>query len=88
MAKIDLAQKKWETKTPARATAWKRAVTGKEDAYCRGLAEFMGLPCNPERVSAYREGVGIVTAEDFATAVRGKGAKWRERYIEKMSGAR
>jgi len=88
MARIDLAQKKWETKVPARAAAWKRGVTGKEDAYCKGLSEFMGLPCNPEKVASYREGVGIVTPEDFAAAVRGKGAKWRARYIEAMSGAR
>lgn len=87
MAKIDLAEKKWGTKMPTRGPVWKKAVTGKETAFCKGVADFIGVAtCKPERVEAYRTGVGMVTAEDFAAAVRGKEAKWRARYVEAMAG--
>jgi hypothetical protein len=87
MARIDLAEKKWGTKMPTKGPTWKKAVTGKESAFCKGVAEFIGVStCNPERAEAYRTGVGLVSAEDFAAAVKGKEKKWRERYVEKMAG--
>jgi len=88
MPKIDLAARKWGEKMPQKGAAWKKGVTGKETAYCKGVAEFIGVgTCNPERLEAYRAGVARVSAEDFATAVRGKEEKWKRRYIEKMAGS-
>jgi hypothetical protein len=88
MPKIDLAEKKWATKmTTVAPKHWKKGVTGKESAYCRGVAEFIGVSsCNPDRAEAYKTGVGLVSEADFASAVRGKEKKWRERYIEAMAG--
>jgi hypothetical protein len=88
MPKIDLAEKKWARKMATAGPRWKAHVTGKESAYCKGVAEFLGVAtCSPEKMTAYREGVGAVSAEDFATAVRGKEAKWRARYTEAMVGS-
>lgn len=87
MSKIELAQKKWERKMATAGPRWKAGVTGKESSFCRGIAEFLGVgTCNPERASAYREGVAAVSAEDFQAAVAGKGSKWAARYREKMAG--
>lgn len=62
-------------------------MTGKEDEFCRGVAEFLGVgSCNPEVLSAYREGIADVTASDFDAAVRGKEDKWAREYREKMAG--
>ncbi len=87
-AKIDLAKEKWARKmTTTAPDNWKRGVTGKEDAYCRGVAEFIGVAtCNPQRKEAWRLGVAAVSAEDFKAAVAGKEEKWKKRYIEKMAG--
>jgi len=85
MAKVELAKKKWERKV--KGDKWKKGVTGKEDEFCRGVAEFLGVPtCNPDRMTAFREGVDAVTASDFDAAVKGKEEKWARRYKEKMAG--
>ncbi|MEM4977394.1 MAG: hypothetical protein QXT64_08730, partial [Desulfurococcaceae archaeon] len=83
--RVELAKKKWARKV--KGEKWKQGVTGKETAYCKGVAEFLGVKtCNPDRLTAYREGVAAVSAADFDAAVRGKEEKWFERYKEKMAG--
>lgn len=82
----ELAKKKWRRKV--KGEKWKRGVTGKEDEFCKGVAEFLGVPtCNPEVLQAYREGINAVSAADFDRAVSGKEEKWLQRYREKMAGA-
>jgi hypothetical protein len=86
MSKVELAKKKWKRKV--KGEKWKAGVTGKESAYCQGVAEFLGVStCKPERAAAYAEGVGAVSAADFDAAVSGKEEKWARRYREKMAGA-
>jgi hypothetical protein len=80
----ELAKRKWARKV--KGEKWKRGVTGKESEYCSGVAAFLGVStCNPERASAWREGVNAVSATDFDNAVRGKEEKWFRRYKEKMA---
>lgn len=80
MTTLELAKSKWARKMEKAGPKWKKAVTGKEDVYARELARFLGLPSiNAEKVEAYRTGVGSVTAEEFASAVRGKETKWAEK---------
>jgi hypothetical protein len=85
MSKLEAAKKKWARKV--KGERWKAGVTGKEDEYCKGVAEFLGVAtCNPERLAAYREGIAATSAEYFDTRVRGKEEKWARRYKEKMAG--
>jgi len=82
---LELAKKKWARKV--RGDRWKQGVTGKEDSYCRGIAEFLGVAtCNPIRMQRWREGVDAVSAADFDAAVRGKEEKWARKYKEAMAG--
>lgn len=82
---VELAKKKWREKVSG--AKWKKGVTGKEDEFCRGIAEFLGVAtCNPDILEAYRSGVARVSAEDFEAAIRGKEEKWLRRYREKMAG--
>jgi predicted oxidoreductase len=84
MATPELAKKKWREKV--KGEKWKKGVTGKEDAYCKGVAEFLGTTtCNPDRLNAYREGINRVSAADFDRAVSGKEEKWFQKYKEKMA---
>jgi len=87
MPTLETAKKKWARKV--KGEKWKAGVTGKEDAFCKGIAEFLGTgTCNPEVMANYREGVAAVSAADFDAAVRGKEEKWARRYREKMAGVR
>jgi len=86
MAKIDLAAEKWARKMARAGPKWKSGVTGKESAFCRGVAEFIGVgTCDPAVSSAYAQGVGAVSAEEFQSAVAGKETKWKQKYIEAMT---
>jgi hypothetical protein len=86
MSKVELAKRKWVRKV--KGSKWKSGVTGKEDEWCKGVAEFLGVStCSPERLTAFREGIAGVSASDFDTAVRGKEEKWARRYREKMVGS-
>jgi hypothetical protein len=85
MPTIETAKKKWARKV--KGDKWKRGVTGKESDFCSGVAEFLGVgTCNPDVLTAYREGIADVSAADFDAAVRGKEEKWAKRYREKMAG--
>jgi len=85
MPKIDISAKKWDRKMERAGPIWKAHVTDKSEAYRKGLETFMGESVNPLRVEAWKAGVDAVSAEDFAEAVRGKGAKWKRRFIEAMA---
>lgn len=85
MAKIDEAASKWERHTTAAADRWKKAVTGKEHDFCKGIEEFTGLPCNPEVMEEYRRGVDATSAEEFRRSVTGKSTEWKEGYIRRMT---
>jgi hypothetical protein len=85
MTTPELAKKKWKRKV--KGEKWKKGVTGKENDFCEGIKEFLGVTsCNPDIVNAWRTGVEEVTASQFDHAVSGKEEKWFERYKEKMSG--
>jgi hypothetical protein len=81
----ELAKKKWKRKV--KGEKWKKNVTGKENDFCEGIKEFLGVStCNPDVVSNWREGVDNVSASDFDKSVSGKEEKWFNKYKEKMSG--
>ncbi len=83
--KLELGKKKWVRKV--KGEKWKKGVTGKENAFCEGVAKAAGKPtCNPEIAAEWRAGVDAVSAADFDAAVRGKEDKWMRRWIEKMTG--
>jgi len=82
MAKIDYSAEKWARKTAKKGAVWKER-TLKGD-YAGGLATFMGIPANPEKVSAWEEGVKAVDPKDFDSAIAGKEDKWKKRYLEVM----
>ncbi|RLF78770.1 hypothetical protein DRN32_06320 [Thermococci archaeon] len=88
MATITSAKKKWGAKMPLKGPAWKKGVETaiKGDHYSKGLKEFLeGREPNPEIVKMWKEMTGKVTAEDFASAVRGKEEKWARRYLSVMA---
>jgi hypothetical protein len=80
---LEIAKKKWARKMERAGPRWKKGVTDKSSEYAKRMAEFLGIPSiSGEKVEAYRSGVGAVTAEDFASAVRGKETKWAEKLRE------
>lgn len=83
MATIETAKKKYAEKMSRAGPKWKKNVTDKTPRYAREMASFLGLPdISAEKKEAWASGVGRVTAEDYATAVRGKEVKWAERLVE------
>jgi hypothetical protein len=87
MPTLEGAKKKWARKV--KGSKWKAGVTDKEDAYCDGIARFLGIrSCNPELKKAWAEGVADVSAKDFEDAVRGKEERWAIRYAEKAGGVK
>jgi hypothetical protein len=87
MPTLEMAKKKWANKV--KGSKWKAGVTGKEDAYCDGIARFLGIrSCNPELRKAWADGVDMVSARDFDEAVHGKEERWASRYSEKAGGVR
>ncbi|MFQ6055180.1 MAG: hypothetical protein ACE5KE_00305 [Methanosarcinales archaeon] len=80
MTTIALAQKKWERKMATAGPRWKKGVTDAVGRFASGMARFLGISdISPEKKTAWSEGTGAVSAEDFASAVKGKGPKWAER---------
>lgn len=86
MATIESAKAKWEEKTPASAGKWK-ANSGNGSDYASGVARFLGSPPSPAVVSRYTGGVARVSAEDFASSIRGKGEKWANNTRRGLTGA-
>jgi len=83
MTTLELAKKKWARKMARVGARWKKAVTDKTEAFAKGMARFLGIPdISAEKKTAWSEGVGAVTAEDFAKAVKGKEDKWATRLKE------
>lgn len=83
MPTLETAMKKWARKMKTAGTRWKKGVTDKTDAFAKGLARFLGLPdISDAKKTAWSEGVGSITAEDFARAVSGKEEKWARRLKE------
>jgi hypothetical protein len=79
MAKsIAYAQSKWERKTAAAGTKWKAAVTGKGASYSAGIQDFLGQAPAGAVVTAWEQGVGAVSADEFQRAIAGKGGKYAE----------
>jgi len=87
MPKIDLSAEKWERKMEHIAPIWKKNTTKavEENRYAKGIETFTGKPANPVRVELWKEGVTAVSEEDFAKAVRGKGDKWKVKYLDAMT---
>jgi hypothetical protein len=88
MTTITLAKAKWAAKMAKAGPKWKKGVEDavKRDAYSKGYSLFLeGRAVKPERVEAYKEGVGRVSAEAFQAAVRGKEERWAERLIAAMA---
>jgi len=72
---IDYSQRKWERKTSDKGGKWKERVGGAKSKAASNMATFVGHPV-PEWSTAYSAGVDGVTAEDFNSAIRGKGPDW------------
>jgi hypothetical protein len=90
MSTITLAKAKWASKMAKAGPKWKKGVEDavRRDAWSKAYSLFLeGKPVNPEKIEAYKEGVGRVTAEAFQAAVRGKEEKWAERLIHAMAAA-
>lgn len=86
MTTIALAQKRWESKMAKAGPRWKTGVADKTGAYKKAIGDFAGVPAGPTMAGNWADGVGMVTAEDFATAVRGKGPKWAEKLRSAIAG--
>lgn len=87
MVTIRLAKEKWARKMAVAGPRWKSGVVGKGPEFCRGVADFFGVPtCNPAKQAAWEAGTGAVSAEEFAAAVRGKEDKWERKLREAMIG--
>lgn len=72
---IDYSQRKWERKTSAKGSKWKEKVGAAKSKAATNFATFVGHPV-PEWATAYSSGVDGVSAEDFDSAIRGKGPDW------------
>jgi len=91
MATIETARAKWERKTARAGDKWAAGVRGKQAAYCRGLAEKMGVSyegCMADEGRSWSEGVEAVGAAGFQAAIAGKGAKWAEKFREAFEPGR
>jgi hypothetical protein len=73
---VEQAAAKWEAKMPLKATLWKERATAGTAHYCPEFGKFLGGTVRPEYCEAQRKGIERVSAEDFKTAVAGKGAKY------------
>jgi len=83
MATLATAKAKWARKMAVAGPRWKRNVTDKSGAYASGMATFLGIPTiATNRVEAWKAGVGAITADDFAAAVRGKEDKWERKLLD------
>lgn len=77
------AKKKYARKTKTMGPNWKKGVTDKVDIYAKAMADFLGIPAiRASRKDAWASGTKDVTAEDFASAVKGKEEKWARRLVE------
>lgn len=72
---IEYSQRKWERKTSNKGGKWKERTGAAKAKAGANMAAFVGHPV-PEWAGAYSEGVDGVTAEDFNSAIRGKGPDW------------
>lgn len=72
---LDYAQRHWERKTAAKGDKWKKKVEAAKAKAAANMAAFVGHPV-PDWSTAYSTGVDGVTAEDFNSAIRGKGPDW------------
>ena len=87
MTTLESAKRKWARKMAQAGPKWKKGVTGKETAWCEGVARFLGTgTCNPDALNAYRAGVDAVSAEEFGRAVAGKEEKWAKKLREALGG--
>ena len=53
---------------------------------CQGVSEFIGQPAPGCNAAGYDSGVQAVGATGFQSAVQGKGTKWANAYINRMTG--
>ncbi len=86
MANINTAEQKWERKMQTAGSKWANAASGKGNAMCQGVSEFIGQPAAGCNAAGYDAGVQAVGAAGFQQAVAGKGSKWARRYVERMTG--
>jgi len=72
---IDYAKGKWERKTAGKGGKWKERTSAAKERASSGFSAFVGHPV-PEWASAYSAGIDGMSAEQFESAIRGKGEKW------------
>lgn len=90
MPTLQQAQQKWERSTANAGSRWKAGVTGKEQAYCRGLAA-MGVneqACLAGVGRDWSQGTAAVSAQDFQANISGKGSKWAQNWLGRMNAGR
>jgi len=87
MPKIDISAEKWNRKMEKIGPVWKEGVNRakEEGRYGKGIETFTGRPVKPLRVELWEAGVDAITPEKFAEAVRGKGDRWKARYLDAMT---
>jgi len=83
MTTLSAAEKKWERRMANAGKHWKEVMPEKTDDWAKGMAKFLGLPkINNEKIEAFQEGIKNTKAEDFQSAVEGKGPIWAKRLKE------
>lgn len=83
MTTLELAKKKYARKMKNAGARWKKNVAGKVGAYARELAKFLGISdISGAKKTAWTEGTGEVSADEFGRAVAGKETKWASRLKE------
>jgi hypothetical protein len=86
MASLATAQAKWDRKMANAGSKWAANAQGKGNAMCQGVSEFIGQPAPGCNASGYDSGVQAVGATGFQSAVQGKGTKWANAYVNRMTG--
>ena len=83
MTTIELAKAKYAAKMARAGPRWKKRVTDKVSDYAKGVARFLGISdISSDKKTAWSEGVGRVSADEFQRAVSGKETRWADRLRE------
>lgn len=85
MATLQSAMQKWDRKMANAGQNWQAGVANAEGNYCAGVSEFMGSQAARALCDKWQANVNAVGPQGFQQAVAGKGTKWAERYVRKMT---
>ena len=86
MATLATAQEKYDRRMAQAGGIWATRTQGKGGQMCAGVSRFIGSPASGCNASGYDQGVQAVGAAGFQQAVQGKGTKWAQNYVARMTG--